>query len=560
MTYHNGPVQHTQKIFTVFWFPTGNTIPAGYQTTINQFVQDLNGTPYYTIASQYSDTTGNIDTAVLYGGTWLDTTNAFPSSTLSYSDLLAEINRAKVANGWTSDANTYFQVYTPTGIGTTLGSNFCGLHWFANPAIGQILFPQSGCFPGPPYPNNQVVDSAINTSAHEIMETVTDPQGNAWFLGDASGEIGDLCNFNFGSRAIDGSNVTLSGHPYIIQTEWSNAGSACRLSLAVAPPNNNFANAQVLSGNSGSITGTNSGATKESGEPNHGGNAGGASIWYQWQAPASGTATIDTVGSNFDTTLGVYTGSSVSTLTTIASNDDDTGAGVLTSKVTFSAVSGTVYRIAVDGFDAATGNVTLNWSLGVVTPLRIDSVSPLAGRTTGGQLIRFTGAFGGLSTVKLGGVTASWFYTNGSSDTSAITVTTPAHAVGAVQIDLTPTSGSLVSKANAFVYLPTVFTDDTLMVGQTTAKAQHILELRQAVDAMRAVAGLSGAPWTDPGLAASGTIKAAHILDLRTFLNDAATRLGYSTSGYTDPSLTTGFTIKRVHIEELRQRIRVIAG
>ena len=141
-----------------------------------------------------------------------------------------------------------------------------------------------------------------------------------------------------------------------------------------------------------------------------------------------------------------------------------------------------------------------------------------------------------------------------------ITVTTPAHAVGAVQIDLTPTSGSVYSKANAFAYLPTVFTDDTLVVGSTTAKAQHIIELRQAVDAMRAVAGLSGAPWNDLTLTAGTTIRAVHILDLRTFLNDAASRLGFATSGYTDPGLTTGFVIKRIHVEELRQRIRTIAG
>jgi len=141
-----------------------------------------------------------------------------------------------------------------------------------------------------------------------------------------------------------------------------------------------------------------------------------------------------------------------------------------------------------------------------------------------------------------------------------ITVTTPAHAAGAVQIDLTPTSGNVYSKPNAFAYLTTVFTDNTIMVGQTTAKAQHIIELRQAVDAMRAVAGLGGAPWNDPALAAGNTVKAIHILDLRTYLDDAATRLGYSTSAYTDPGLTSGFVIKRIHIEELRQRIRTIAG
>src|SRR6266508_792749 len=140
--------------------------------------------------------------------------------------------------------------------------------------------------------------------------------------------------------------------------------------------------------------------------------------------------------------------------------------------------------------------------------LIINTVTPPAGRTSGGQQTILSGAFANLSTVTIGGSSASWFYTNGAGDTSMITVTMPPHAVGAVQIDLTPTSGVGSSRANAFAYLPTVFTEDTIMVGQTTAKAQHIIELRQAVDALRAVAGLSGAPWTDPALAAGNTIKA----------------------------------------------------
>ena len=198
--------------------------------------------------------------------------------------------------------------------------------------------------------------------------------------------------------------------------------------------------------------------------------------------------------------------------------------------------------------------------VGSISSLRIDSVSPPAGRTSGGQQIRLTGAFANLSTVTMGGSSASWFYTNGAGDTSAITVTTPPHAVGAVQIDLTPISGSIYSKANAFAYLPTVFTDDMITAQQTTVKAQHIIELRRAVDALRAVAGLGAAPWTDPSLASSNIIRAIHVLDLRMYLDDAATRLGYATSPYTDSSLTSGFVIKRIHIEELRRRIRNIAG
>ncbi len=236
MTYHAGPVQHTQKIFTIFWAGPSGSFLSGYQTTINQFVQDLNGSPYYATASQYNDTVGYISTGLVYGGTWLDTTNAIPNVNVSYADLLAEVNRAKIANGWTSDANSYFQVYTPSGYLSTI-SGICGLHWFANPAIGQILYPQAGCFESSPWPNGQVVDAAINVSAHEILETVTDPLGNAWYYVDTSGENGDLCNFNFGARAADGSNATLNGRNYIIQQEWSNAVSGCAMSYSsLGPP------------------------------------------------------------------------------------------------------------------------------------------------------------------------------------------------------------------------------------------------------------------------------------------------------------------------------------
>jgi hypothetical protein len=61
--------------------------------------------------------------------------------------------------------------------------------------------------------------------------------------------------------------------------------------------------------------------------------------------------------------LGVYTGNAVNSLTPIAKNDDiDLGINVQSS-VTFAAVAGTTYKIAVDGFDGDFGNIVLNWNL-----------------------------------------------------------------------------------------------------------------------------------------------------------------------------------------------------
>jgi Calx-beta domain len=146
-----------------------------------------------------------------------------------------------------------------------------------------------------------------------------------------------------------------------------------------APANNNFINAQTITGCSGTVNGTNILATKEPGEPNHepGGNPGGASVWYQWQAPSTGSVTINTTGSSYDTLLAVYTGNSVGGLTSIVKNDD-IAAGNTASSVTFNATAGVVYRIAVDGYNggssAATGNIVLNWNetnCGVVTPATV---------------------------------------------------------------------------------------------------------------------------------------------------------------------------------------------
>jgi hypothetical protein len=150
--------------------------------------------------------------------------------------------------------------------------------------------------------------------------------------------------------------------------------------------NDNFANAQVISGNSGTVTGSNVWATKEPGEPNHAGNAGGASVWYRWTPSTSGSATIDTIGSNFDTLLAVYIGSAVNSLTLIASNDD-IGGGNLQSRVTFSATAGTTYSIAVDGYGGATGNITLNWSLTTTT----NRILTVAGAGTGNGTVTATG-------------------------------------------------------------------------------------------------------------------------------------------------------------------------
>lgn len=169
----------------------------------------------------------------------------------------------------------------------------------------------------------------------------------------------------FGPR-IDHGNMTMGAslNRRAVQAKPTRAVAMHNvISAPTAPPSNdNFSNAQLIIGTSSSVTGTNVGASKQLGEPNHAGDAGGASVWYRWQPTSNGAAAFATTGSSFDTLLAVYTGSSVGNLTLIAENDD-ADSSTLQSALSFDAQAGIVYYIAVDGFAGDTGSIVLGWGL-----------------------------------------------------------------------------------------------------------------------------------------------------------------------------------------------------
>ena len=162
--------------------------------------------------------------------------------------------------------------------------------------------------------------------------------------------------------------------------------------IAPPPANDNFASAQPINGCSGSVNGTNIGATREDGEINHLSNTndssggGTRSVWYRWLAPSNSSVTITTAGSTFDTVLGVYTAGTIGSLSTgIVAQDDDGGTN-RTSSITFTASAGTTYMIAVDGYNNGgaggdTGSITLNWNVTNCTSafqLLLDTSGPAA--------------------------------------------------------------------------------------------------------------------------------------------------------------------------------------
>ncbi len=138
----------------------------------------------------------------------------------------------------------------------------------------------------------------------------------------------------------------------------------CLASTALGQPqNDHFADAILLEGLAGQVSGSTVGATKEVGEPDHVGNAGGASVWFRWVAPRGGLLTIHTFGSSFDTLLEAYSGDAFDAIESLDGNDD-ADVGFFQSLVAFPVSQGTEYRVAVDGFNGTGGNVFLTWFLG----------------------------------------------------------------------------------------------------------------------------------------------------------------------------------------------------
>ena len=245
-----------------------------------------------------------------------------------------------------------------------------------------------------------IANAALDANTGTMAGTVTDdPTGDrvrcAWVLAiGPSGPAGGAITAPDGTYTISGlapgtyraafldpvrgrALEYWNNHPDVITSDTFNITASNLTTIDAGlrfpiPANDAFANAQTVTGGTGTATGTNTGASKESGEPNHGGNTGGRSIWYAWTAPSTGTARFQTCGSDYDTTLAVYTGAVVNNLTALAGNDDHCG---LQSRIEFPVTSGTTYRIAVDGYSdgysADDGQVALSWSITAPPPLQV---------------------------------------------------------------------------------------------------------------------------------------------------------------------------------------------
>jgi hypothetical protein len=235
--FHGGPVMRAMTAYLIFWLPRGYTFDPGgsdsyYESLIKRFFQDLQGTKYYRLLTQYWDYQGSIQDQVALGGIYVDRTRyqhctysglVCTRSAASYKDPLldvdiqGEISRALKANPSWSAAQTHeFFVFTGNSAQECAGGapgvdctytpypgGFCAYHSaffdngsYINPNDGTPPYiygyvpapaaesPTYGCAPqdlnltGVASHGDGTPDMAVNFVSHEMFESITDPLYN----------------------------------------------------------------------------------------------------------------------------------------------------------------------------------------------------------------------------------------------------------------------------------------------------------------------------------------------------------------------------------------------
>ena len=252
--YHGGPLMISPHNVYFIWYGnwSGNTAT----TILPAFISGLSNSPYFSINTTYENGSNqNIGSGVTMAGQIFN--NYSNGSTLSDSAVQGVVQSAVLGGSLPRDANGIYFVLTSADVNESSGfcTSYCGWHTHFSSIftggtdikyafVGNPDRCPSSCISflnqsnGPN--DNRGADGMANVIAHELSETVTDPDLNAWYHNSLSGENGDLCNFNMGSTftASNGTqaNVTLGGRDFLVQQNWLNdGGGGCKIASTGNP-------------------------------------------------------------------------------------------------------------------------------------------------------------------------------------------------------------------------------------------------------------------------------------------------------------------------------------
>ncbi|MGD0629073.1 MAG: hypothetical protein ABR987_06965 [Terracidiphilus sp.] len=177
---------------------------------------------------------------------------------LTDADMQALVHAVAASLGFPTGYGNIYHIFLPPGTDECFDATYATCYSPDNPAtfffcayhgsvtftdVGHVLYTVepyqnvSGCNVPPGSPNGPLVDATNSVLSHETFETITDPDGTAWWNGASNAlygsEIADECEFIiFYPTAVyfNPSIWHVDGHVYATQPEYNNDGHTCSTS------------------------------------------------------------------------------------------------------------------------------------------------------------------------------------------------------------------------------------------------------------------------------------------------------------------------------------------
>jgi hypothetical protein len=256
LTFLGGKVVHMAESHPIFLLPNGSCAIATCWGDPEGFLADFAHSELAHITDQYvGEHQGNRYTL----GDQFALSFSPPQKPLTDANIVAVVHAAAALSG-ESGYGHIFHVFLPPGQDECFTSAdtkcyspddpstfaFCAYHNSVDfTDIGHVLYTVEpfqnvpGCNVRPGTPNGQLVDSTNSTLSHELIETITDPDGDAWFNFSNNSligqEIADECQFLFLEQISQNEFAVFSDptvfkvgrHRYAVQPEYSNQDHGC---------------------------------------------------------------------------------------------------------------------------------------------------------------------------------------------------------------------------------------------------------------------------------------------------------------------------------------------
>ncbi|MBU6259348.1 MAG: hypothetical protein KGL18_08730 [Burkholderiales bacterium] len=208
--WNGGPVLTTPNVHLI-WYGNwnqgnGSDTPSG-QSIVSDFIHGVSASPYLMINSLYTGSGGTAVTGSL--GTTFQGTDAYSRGSRLRDSDIAKIVSTYITNSGIKDPNAVYFVLTSSDVAETSGfcSKYCGWHTSATIQGANIKYSfvgnanrcLSACAAQSTGPNgNAGVDGMVSVVAHELEETMTDPNPRTGWADSNGAENGDKCAWTFG--------------------------------------------------------------------------------------------------------------------------------------------------------------------------------------------------------------------------------------------------------------------------------------------------------------------------------------------------------------------------